>query len=861
MNKKKEKYPRDTVPTLVIGNATSLFSRLKNWLWNSKTGDDNDYVVIENRHPSIKLKSILKKDGIPNSNGKNKESYREKDKIHALIDLRDCNTKRRKRKQSLSRSGPRPVEELPVYERGAPALTHATLNSNFQIKQAGDGNDSELPGNKGLLTYFARLGSLGNTDEEIDLSFIHSLVSAGADINIGDKYGQTILHAIARDWHKDIAQFVISSGGNINALDNFGRTPLHVAAAVEYPEMVEFLVRNGANLHSKTTGELQTPMHYAAKYNAVESMKCLINLGGKLSDRDYKERTPLFVAAENGRRDIVDFMLGIEAPAAVYDNVGTCAVALMAEKMPDLAKKALDQFLVEDKPTRINYFHLCALEYDTRCKIGRTPAKSVLETIVSEENSELAQHLVITKLIEVKWEMIAKWQSILEIAANFVYACIFTALTVTLNFDGITPIYSSIESSGWRVAMEAIFVLISIYFIWKQLKTGYHAKERHKKWQAWRIIHMSTDFGYCHPQWPEEKRYIKSEIARIRGMQGSKNSGWAYYEWLTVLGLMCVIIIQVIYAIKPSQPVGTAAKFVYLVELFLLWIRLLKPMRSVPAMASLIVILSDIAKGSIQFLYIFMEFYIPLAIAFFIMFGGSANIQAMRNAGYNADSISSYETLQQMMFSVFWVALGGSFDTDPLISIDKVMTELMVSILFAVLKLVAMNLFISLVSYLFGRAYNKARATALLQSANYILTTERNLGILKTKHFRKKMRIECNPLATYETGVLKKAEDENNMEVTVQNINENVRKLMTDNLKDCEATEKVDEYEKNKLEAIMEDMNLIEKLHADAAKEFNISWKEIQENQSKINAMLKRPGSIATFLSLFIARAARLHYQ
>ena len=75
-------------------------------------------------------------------------------------------------------------------------------------------------------------------------------------------------------------------------------------------------------------------------------------------------------------------MLGIEAPAAVYDNVGTCAVALMAEKMPDLAKKALDQFLVEDKPTRINYFHLCALEYDTRCKIGRTPAKSVLEVTI-----------------------------------------------------------------------------------------------------------------------------------------------------------------------------------------------------------------------------------------------------------------------------------------------------------------------------------------------------------------------------------------------------------------------------------------------------------------------------------------------
>ena len=137
MNKKEEKYQKETVPTLIIGNATSLFSRLSNWLWNSKTGKDNGDVIIENEHPSIKLKSILKKDGKPNSNGMHTDSHREKDKIYALIDLRDYNTKRRKRKQSISRSGPRPVEELPVYERCAPALTHATLNSNFQIKQTG----------------------------------------------------------------------------------------------------------------------------------------------------------------------------------------------------------------------------------------------------------------------------------------------------------------------------------------------------------------------------------------------------------------------------------------------------------------------------------------------------------------------------------------------------------------------------------------------------------------------------------------------------------------------------------------------------------------------------------------------------
>ena len=78
----------------------------------------------------------------------------------------------------------------------------------------------------------------------------------GADINIGDKYGQTILHAISRDWHKDIARFVISCGGNINVVDDFGRTPLHVAAAVNYPEMIEFLVKSGGMLSKILTFKL-----------------------------------------------------------------------------------------------------------------------------------------------------------------------------------------------------------------------------------------------------------------------------------------------------------------------------------------------------------------------------------------------------------------------------------------------------------------------------------------------------------------------------------------------------------------------------------------------------------------------------
>ena len=50
-----------------------------------------------------------------------------------------------------------------------------------------------------------------------------------------------------------------------------------------------------------TKGELQTPMHFAAKNNATASLKTLLRLGAAINDRDYKMRSPLFVAAETGK--------------------------------------------------------------------------------------------------------------------------------------------------------------------------------------------------------------------------------------------------------------------------------------------------------------------------------------------------------------------------------------------------------------------------------------------------------------------------------------------------------------------------------------------------------------------------------
>ena len=74
--------------------------------------------------------------------------------------------------------------------------------------------------------------------------------------------------------------------------------PLNILASHLLINDFIFLI---ADLHACTRGENQTPTHYAAKNDAAKALKVLLKLGGRMDDRDYKQRTPLQVAAELGK--------------------------------------------------------------------------------------------------------------------------------------------------------------------------------------------------------------------------------------------------------------------------------------------------------------------------------------------------------------------------------------------------------------------------------------------------------------------------------------------------------------------------------------------------------------------------------
>ncbi len=80
---------------------------------------------------------------------------------------------------------------------------------------------------------------------------VELLIASGVDVNIKDEDGYTALMWAAARGHKKIVKLLIDNGANVDIQDEYGHTAL-MWAAREYKEIVKLLIDNGANINTQS---------------------------------------------------------------------------------------------------------------------------------------------------------------------------------------------------------------------------------------------------------------------------------------------------------------------------------------------------------------------------------------------------------------------------------------------------------------------------------------------------------------------------------------------------------------------------------------------------------------------------------
>ncbi|OBT47075.1 hypothetical protein VE00_03065 [Pseudogymnoascus sp. WSF 3629] len=146
------------------------------------------------------------------------------------------------------------------------------------------------------------------------------LLNLGANIDLKDTDGRTLLSYAARNGHEDILMHLLEKGANPNSNDT-GRTSLSYAAENGHDNSLMLLVEKGANLNSNDT-EGRTPLSYAAENGREDSLKLLLKNGANANLKDIAGWTPLSYAAENGHEDSVTWLFQFSANVNLKDTAG-----------------------------------------------------------------------------------------------------------------------------------------------------------------------------------------------------------------------------------------------------------------------------------------------------------------------------------------------------------------------------------------------------------------------------------------------------------------------------------------------------------------------------------------------------------
>lgn len=115
--------------------------------------------------------------------------------------------------------------------------------------------------------------------------------------------------------HPTMLAYLKERGADINHCDEKLGTPLTLGmfkGDVD-EQFARWLIKEGADVTTHApSGERSTALHKAAEFGSLDLIKLILDKGGHtlFDKKDVKNATPLLIAAEHGREDVVELFLG-----------------------------------------------------------------------------------------------------------------------------------------------------------------------------------------------------------------------------------------------------------------------------------------------------------------------------------------------------------------------------------------------------------------------------------------------------------------------------------------------------------------------------------------------------------------------
>ncbi|BCS83579.1 putative ankyrin repeat protein [Cotonvirus japonicus] len=186
----------------------------------------------------------------------------------------------------------------------------------FLLEQGADPNIITKKGNNPLTIFLEKHGEKYNDVKKLLIDYT----------NIDQHYdnGQTLLMKLAGE---QSTKLLIDLGANINLKDDNGETVLNHALQYQSINIVKMLIDKGADVHNQTNNG-KTILMYACMYCDVDIIKIILEKAVNVNLQDIYGYTALIYASNRGKIEIVELLINYGGDCLIIskdkDSVFSC---------------------------------------------------------------------------------------------------------------------------------------------------------------------------------------------------------------------------------------------------------------------------------------------------------------------------------------------------------------------------------------------------------------------------------------------------------------------------------------------------------------------------------------------------------